>query len=242
MALWGKQGLSRLALAAAASWASYASGGSALAQDATESEEIIVTATKREERLQDVPIAVTAFGEEQFEQLRPDSLSDLGSRVPNMYLPPANESQTQYITLRGLGPGVTRSSGRSVGVYIDGAFSSADNLTNIPVSDLASIEVLRGPQGTLFGRDTIGGAINVTTRAPSDEFSGFAELEYGSYERLVLSGGLDIPLSEVLALRVSARQLNYGGHIYNEFTGDRADGVDQFSGRAQLYETVRNSV
>ncbi len=237
MAYRGKHGLSRIALAAAATWASYAGGGAALAQEAVENEEIIVTATKREERLQDVPIAVTAFGEEQLEQLRPDSLSDLGSRVPNMYLPPADESQTQYITLRGLGPGVNRSSGRSVGVYIDGAYSSADNLTNLPVSDLASIEILRGPQGTLFGRDTIGGAINVTTRMPSDEFSGFAELEYGSFERVVLSGGVDLPLSDSLALRVSARQLNYGGHIDNEFSGDKADSLDQFSGRVQLYFT-----
>jgi len=238
MSFRGKLGLSRLALAAAASLATYAGGAnSAVAQEASESDEIIVTATKRAERLQDVPIAVTAFGEEQFQQLRPDSLSDLGSRVPNLYLPPANESQTQFITLRGLGPGVTRSSGRSVGVYIDGAFSSADNLTNLPVSDLASVEILRGPQGTLFGRDTIGGAINVTTRRPGDTFSGFAELEYGSYERLVVSGGMDVPLSDVLALRVSARKLNYGGHIDNVFSGDKADSLDQFSGRAQLYFT-----
>lgn len=206
--------------------------------DALRQETIIVTATKREAPLQDVPISITAFDPLKIEQLRPDSLSDLTTHVPNMYLPPANESATQYITMRGLGGGVTRSSGRSVGVYIDGAYASSDNLTNLPITDLAAIEVLKGPQGTLFGRDTIGGAINVTTRKPDNEIGGFAEFEFGNYERMVLTAGVDIPLVEdTLFLRVSGKKLNYGGHIDNAFNGDKADGLDQFSGRAQLYYT-----
>lgn len=231
-------GFGRLGLLSAASLATWAGCFPASAQEPSASgtiDEVIVTATKRAEPLQDVPISLTAFTEETFQQLRPDNLGDLSTRVPNMYFPPAEESATQYITLRGLGPGVTRSSGRSVGVYIDGVYTSADNLTNLPVTDLASVEVLRGPQGTLFGRDTIGGAINVTTHKPGEVFSGFGELEYGSYDRFVAQAGVDVPLADSLFFRLSARQLNYGGHIDNLYTGKKADGLDQFSGRAQLY-------
>jgi len=206
-------------------------------------DEIIVTATKRSENLQDVPLSVTAFNEVKIEQLRPDNLSDLADHVPNMYLPPANESASQYITLRGLGAGVTRSGGRSVGVYIDGVYTSADNLTNLPVSDLASLEVLKGPQGTLFGRDTVGGAINVTTKKPGNEFSGFLEADVGNYGRTVFTGGVDLPLAkDKLFLRVSGKKLNYGGHIDNIFNGEKADGQDQFSGRAQFYFTPTDAV
>jgi len=215
-----------------------AAAGSIAAAEVEALEEVLVTATKRSEKLQDVPISVTAFNAESFEQLRPDSLADLSNRVPNMYMPPPNESSTQAITLRGLGPGVTRSSGRSVGVYIDGAFSSADNLTDLPVSDLAALEILRGPQGTLFGRDTIGGAVNVTTRAPGKELGGFGELDLGRYERVVATAGVDIPLrQDVLSMRLSGRKQSYGGHIDNVFNGDKADGLDRFSGRAQLFYT-----
>jgi len=210
---------------------------SAHAQNATK-DEIVVTATKRSENLQDVPLSITAFTEAKIEQLRPDNLSDLATHVPNMYLPPATESGTQIITLRGLGAGITRSGARSVGVYIDGVFSSATNLTNLPVSDLAGLEVLKGPQGTLFGRDTIGGAINVTTKKPGNEFGGFVEAEVGNYGRKVFTAGVDIPLAEdKLFFRLSGKKLNYGGHIDNVFDGEKADGLDQFSARAQLYFT-----
>jgi iron complex outermembrane receptor protein len=201
-------------------------------------EVIMVTATKRTESLQDVPISMSVFNEEKIEALRPDDLTDLSSHVPNMYLPPANESATQAITMRGLGPGVQRSSGRSVGIYIDGVYTSADNLTNLPVSDLERIEILKGPQGTLFGRDTIGGAINVTTRKPDNEFSGFVEADIGNYGRQVFNTALSIPLmNDELAMRVSLKKLDYSGHIDNIYTGEKADGLDQLSGRVQLYYT-----
>ena len=199
-------------------------------------EEIVVTATKRAERLQDVPISISVFDDVKLEQLRPTSLADLVEYVPNMYMPPANESQTQYISLRGLGPGVTRSGGRAVGIYIDGAFSSADNLANLPISDIASIEVLRGPQGTLYGRDTIGGAVNVTTKRPSDTLGGYAELEAGNYGRVGIRGGLDVPLVEdKLFFRLSGTKLDSDGYIDNVFNGEKTGGIDQLNTRAQLY-------
>jgi iron complex outermembrane recepter protein len=205
-------------------------------------DEIIVTATKRSERLLDVPISMTTFGEQQLEQLRPENLEDLTNYVPNMFLAPASESQTQYITLRGLDGGVARSSGRSVGIYIDGAYTSADNLANLPVADIERLEVLKGPQGTLFGRDTIGGAINVTTRAPGKELAGRVELEAGNFGRRVITAGVDVPLAgEQLALRVSARKLDTDGYITNLFDGRKADSKDQLFGRVQLFWTPSES-
>lgn len=201
-------------------------------------EVVIVTATKRSERLQDVPISITAFSATKLEQLNPDTLSDLANQVPNLYMPPPNESSSQSITLRGLGAGVTRSGGRAVGVYVDGVYTSSDNLMNVPISDIASLEVLKGPQATLFGRDTIGGAINITTRKPSNEFNGYVEGDVGNYGRRVLSLGVDVPLSPDRAfLRFSLRKLNYDGHIKNRFNGTMADGKDQLSATAQLYYT-----
>lgn len=231
---------SKISLLLSASIVTAATGAAAQekAHEEPIGDSIIVTATKREQPLLDVPISITAFGAAQIEQLRPDNLEDLSYFVPNMYLPPANESQSQYITIRGLDSGVARSSGRSVGIYIDGVYASADNLANMPVSDIARIEILKGPQGTLFGRDTIGGAINVTTRKPDSDFGGFAQVEVGNYGRRVISGGMDIPLvADTLALRVSARKLDTSGYIENEFNGEKTDGKDQFSGRAQLYFT-----
>ncbi len=204
---------------------------------------IYVTATKRTEALQDVPISISVFNETKLEALRPEDLSDISTYVPNMYLPPANESASQAITMRGLGPGVVRSGGRSVGIYIDGVYSSADNLTNLPISDLERIEVLKGPQGTLFGRDTVGGAINITTRRPDNHFNGFVDIDVGNYGRTVFNSGLDIPLiDDDLAMRISLKKLDYSGHIDNIFNGEKADGLDQFSGRMQLYYTPNDKV
>lgn len=202
------------------------------------SETVIVTATKRSEKLQDVPISITAFSGAKLEQLNPDNLSDLANQVPNLYMPPANESASQSITLRGLGAGVTRSGGRAVGVYVDGVYLSSDNLVNVPINDITSLEVLKGPQATLFGRDTIGGAINITTRKPSANFNGYIEGEVGNYRRTVLNAGVDVPLSPDKAyMRLSLRKFDYNGHIENRFDGTKADGKNQLSATAQLYLT-----
>ena len=242
-------GFSKLAIGAILTTSILSFGTNVSAQSAPNSqneqsvETVIVTATKRSEKLQDVPISITAFSAAKLEQLNPDNLSDLANQVPNLYMPPPNESASQTITMRGLGAGVTRSGGRAVGVYIDGVYTSADNLMNVPINDIASLEVLKGPQATLFGRDTIGGAINITTRKPSNVFNGYFEGEVGNYGRTLLNAGFDVPISPDKAVfRFSLRKFDYGGHIQNRFNGQKADGKDQLSATAQLYMTPRENL
>lgn len=201
-----------------------------------ELEEIIVTATKRSESLQDVPISISAFGEAQLEAYRPTNLEDLGGFVPNMYMPPAGERGVSTITIRGFGVGISRTSGKGVGVYIDGVYVGGNTGQNIEMADIARVEVLKGPQGTLFGRDTIGGAINITTKAPGNEFSGHVEAEAGNFGAVKLKANVDVPLVEdTLTMRVSGLFKKSDGYIFNEATGKYLEAEEAKSGKLQLY-------
>lgn len=202
-------------------------------------EEIFITATKRSESLQDVPIAITAFGATQLERLRPSNLIDLSGAVPNMLMVPAGGSGRNSVSIRGLGGGIGRSSGGAVGIYIDGVYQGFSETLNAIMADIERVEVLKGPQGTLFGRDTIGGAINITTKKPGNEFSGHAAIEYGNLNHVKLTAGIDIPLVEdVLVARISGQREWEDGYVFNQFDGQTDIGAkDQFSGRAQLYFT-----
>lgn len=201
-------------------------------------DEIIVTATKRAENLQDVPISITVFTQEKLETLRPEGLEDLGKHVSNMWLPGSTEAGQSQISIRGISAGISKSSGRSVGVYIDGVYVNADTALDVDLDNIAFVEVLKGPQGTLFGRDTIGGAINITTQAPGNTSSAhvLAELGNQGHKRLALRA--DLPLvKDVLALRISAQKLDRDGYILNAFNGEKAGAVDHFSASGQAYYT-----
>ena len=201
-------------------------------------DEVIVTATKRAENLQDVPISITAFNIEKLESLRPEGLEELGTYVPNMWLPMSTEAAQSEITMRGISAGIAGTSGRSVGVYIDGVYVNADTALNASMMDIASVEVLKGPQGTLFGRDTIGGAINITTKAPGPEYGGRAQIELGNYGRRQFSLQMNVPLVEdVLAFRMAGQKLDTNGYIDNAFNGSKAGAVDHLSFGGQLYFT-----
>jgi len=203
-----------------------------------ELEEIIVTATKRSESLQDVPISITAFGEAQLEAYRPANLEDLSGFVPNMYMPPAGERGVSTISIRGFGVGISRTSGKGVGVYIDGVYVGGNTAQNIEMADIARVEVLKGPQGTLFGRDTIGGAINITTKKPGNEFAGSVEAQTGNFGHVKLKANADIPLVEdTLTMRVAGLFKNSDGHILNEATGKKLEQEEVKSGHLQLYYT-----
>lgn len=199
-------------------------------------DEIIVTATKRAQNIQDVPISITAFTAPKLESLNADGLIELGTYVPNMWLPASTEAGQQYITMRGISAGVTKHTGRSVGVYADGVYVNADTALNLPMSGVKSVEVLKGPQGTLFGRDTIGGAINITTSAPSDELTGRAEFEIGNYGRTQGRLSVDVPVvKDTLSIRLSADKLDTDGYIENQLTGNMAGAVDHLGLGAQVF-------
>jgi iron complex outermembrane recepter protein len=168
-------------------------------------EEVVVTAQKREQSLQDVPIAVAAMSGEKIEDTGITNLEELTLYIPNVNI---NQGQsTPNIFIRGVGSGTNPGFEQSVGLYIDGMYSGRGQLAKVPLTmDLQRVEVLKGPQGILFGKNTIGGAINITTARPHHEFEGMVEAlwEPDDNEQIytaVLNGGITDNLAGRLAVR-----------------------------------------
>ena len=176
-------------------------------------QEVVVTAQKREERLQDVPVAVTAFAAEQLKALDIKSVLDLGSLAPNLQVGPGvpNNTGTQ-ISIRGAmqqNPALYWDP--TVGIYLDGVYVGK-NLGNVfDVVDLERVEVLRGPQGTLYGRNTLAGAVNFITREPTGEFGGNLQVNLGNYNLRTAKASLDLPRFGIASISLTARKENRDG-------------------------------
>lgn len=172
------------------------------AQDATGSiDEIVVTAQKRSENLQRVPIAITAFTPETLAQKGVTDVSQLGRFAPGLEVvgtsPFSGSTQVLSAFIRGIGQNdFAFNLDPGVGVYVDGVYFARTVGAVVDLLDLDHIEVLKGPQGTLFGRNTIGGAISVVTRDPGPVFAGQGEITYGRFNRVDVRGAVDIPLIE----------------------------------------------
>ncbi len=181
----------------------------ALAQDAIE--EIIVTAQKQMETLQDVPIAVTAFSERDINNIVAQDIADLGTFSPNVELS-RGATQPSY-TIRGIG---TRDFGvgadPAVGVYIDGIYVGRSGASKVAFNDVQRVEILNGPQGTLFGRNAAAGAVQYITNKPVGEEQGWVKATLGNYDKRKLEGVYNLPLSENLYWR--------SGALWNERDGD----------------------
>jgi len=191
-------------------------------------DEIIVTAQRRRESVQDVPIAVSAFSAEALESRGITSTLDLIGQVPNLFgsnntgLGSAN---AYYI--RGLGNTETIATfDPPVGTYVDDIYMSRQNGNNFSFFDVERVEVLRGPQGTLFGRNTTGGAVAVIMKRPAEEFGGFIEAGYGAYDRFLVRGSVDLPISPVFQLKLSGYSSNDDGYVQNTTTGERMNDND----------------
>ena len=152
-------------------------------------EEIVVTATRRETDLQSTPLSVAAFTAEQLELGGITNGRDLGIMVPNVVLNPGTGGAQSQFYIRGL-PGV--------GLYVDGVWQDGFGFQQMNFSEMERVEVLRGPQGTLFGRNTNGGAVNMTTRLPADEFGARVKLDVGDFNRRDASLAVDVPITETL--------------------------------------------
>src|SRR5688500_1181352 len=150
-------------------------------------EEIIVTAARRETDLQSTPLSMQAFTSEQLELGGITNGRDLGIMVPNVVLNPSTGGGQAVFYVRGL-PGV--------GLYVDGIWQDGFGFQQTNFSEFERVEVLRGPQGTLFGRNTNGGAVNLTTRRPGDEFGARIKLDVGDYNRRDLQLAVDLPVTE----------------------------------------------
>jgi len=213
----------------------------ALAQQASDTgpvlEEIVVSAQRTQESLQDVPISVTALGEADLERRQITNTLDLISQVPNLV--GSNNvglgSATSFF-LRGVGQDESiATSDPAVGTYIDGVYIARQINNNSYLYDVARIEVLRGPQGTLYGRNTSGGAVRVITTRPEDEFNGYLDLSYGDYDRYSVKGMLNAPFNDVLAFRLNAFVLGQDeGFIKSLTTGKEYWAPEGAGGRVQL--------
>lgn len=210
-------------------------GQAAFAQSASESgaiEEVIVTAQRVAEGLQDVPIPVTALTGEMLEEEQVITPSDLQMNAPNVSFTAANFGGSSF-SIRGIGNLVVAGSGQSgVSTHIN-EVSVVSNLNAIEFFDMERVEILRGPQGTLFGRNATGGAINFVTQMPKlDAFEGFIDVETGDYAHTRLKAAVNVPLADTAALRIAGYRLTRDGYIENlafgqtDAAGNRLPGID----------------
>ena len=199
-------------------------------------EEIIVTAEKRSESLQDLSQAVTALSGQDTDRRNIISFVDLGSIAPGMTVA-RNEGFKTVIAIRGVGNEANQNeiANPSVSYHLDGIYVASPFALHTDFLDLERIEVLRGPQGTLFGQNSTGGAINVITQAPTTgEFSGKADLTLGNYNLVRARGSVNVPVSDSLALRASVASHNHAGFSRNIVLDQELDQADNLSARARL--------
>ncbi|MGD9598429.1 MAG: TonB-dependent receptor [Steroidobacteraceae bacterium] len=170
-------------------------------------EEVVVTAQKREERLQDVPVAVTAISGQQLADRDIKSVADLTALAPNLQVSSSVGNNTgMQIGIRGaLQQNPALYWDATVGVYVDGVYVGKNLGSVFDILDLERIEVLRGPQGTLYGRNTLAGAVNFVTRQPSGEFGGNASVRVGNYNLRAAKASLDLPRFGIASISLAAR-------------------------------------
>jgi len=198
-------------------------------------EEVIVTAQKREESVQDVPIAVTAFDEEAMKAKQITGFADMRFSAPNVSFSKTNFNGSNF-QIRGVGTNlIAASSDSGVGIHVNEVPLIAPLLFETEYFDVEQIAVLRGPQGTLYGRNSTGGAVNMITRtANTEDIEGSIEGQYGDYEHKKITGAINIPIAEQLALRLAGLWLKRDGYTDNLYTGNDVDGRDQYSVRGSL--------
>jgi iron complex outermembrane receptor protein len=199
-------------------------------------EEIIVTAQRREESLQSVPIAVSAFGLQAIDQFDIRTIRDISSVVPNLWMETnTGLSSGSRASLRGIGEDESFfTSDTPVGIYVDDVYIPRQTGAMFDLNEIERIEVLRGPQGTLYGRNTSAGAIKLVSRRPGDSLRAMVELTAGDYDRRDVRLALSGPISDTLAGQVSLLSRQHDGYDKNLFNGSRVNDQDIRAGRIAL--------
>ncbi|KGE03324.1 TonB-dependent receptor [Pseudohaliea rubra] len=197
-------------------------------------EEVVVTAQKRTESLTDVPISIGVMSAEALQKTGVRQLREVAEFVPNLTISSGNDSSTA-VRIRGVGTN-TRNIGfdTRVGVYVDGVYMGQSLAQNLDILDLDRVEVVRGPQGTQFGRNTVAGAINMITTKPTDEFELELLGEVGNYDSYRVGAIVNLPLSDSLAARVSVIDHARDGLVDNITTGTDHNERDGTTLRGQL--------
>ncbi|MHB8528988.1 MAG: TonB-dependent receptor [Caulobacteraceae bacterium] len=196
--------------------------------------ELVVTAERRQENIQDTPIAVSAFSAATLKNERLDGGENLVLHVPNTYYSRTNFGGYNF-KIRGIGTDVITFAGTAgVSINYNELPVTANHFQDADFFDVERVEVLRGPQGTLYGRNATGGAVDVITQKPTDTFGGFASAEYGNYNTVKVTGAVNIPLGPAFALRLAGDRLVQDGFGVNSITNRRVDGRDLGAFRATL--------
>ena len=198
------------------------------AYGATTLEEIVVTARKRQESIQDVPVAVTAITPGQLERGSIRNVVDVAKLVPNVELHQTSQgSHSLSPSIRGLSyDDIEKSIESTIGVAIDGVFMASNSGAIFDFFDVESVEVLRGPQGTLFGRNTIGGVINVQRTEPTGEWGGKVETTFGDDSLADLKGILNMPLGDKGGIKIAVKDVQSKSFLYNVTNNTRPDNRD----------------
>ena len=183
-------------------------------------EEVVVTARKIEERLQDVPLAISAFNAEEIESASIDNLDDIANLTPGMTFSNLLGEFLPVPVIRGVAPTAVQNRENNAAIFVDGVFISGRQGLNFAQLDLERIEVVKGPQAAMYGRNSFSGAVNIITAKPTDEFEGKAELTLGDNDRKVARGSISGPLIEgQLRGRVAVMKNEWGGSYENQVPG-----------------------
>jgi outer membrane receptor protein involved in Fe transport len=198
-------------------------------------EEVIVTAQKRKESVQEVPIAVTAFDQSTLKAQQISTFGDVRFAAPNVAYTKDNFTGNNF-QIRGIGTSVIAAAyDDGVGIHVNEVPIWYPRLFETEYFDIEQIAILRGPQGTLYGRNSTGGAVNMITKtAQTGETEGYVEGQYGDYDHTQFEGALNVPLGDSFALRFAGLYLERDGYTDNVYTGNDVDGRDQYSVRGSL--------
>lgn len=207
----------------------------ALAADETaEVETLIVTANKRAENIQDVPMSVSAVSGDYLEKAGISNVTELARFIPSVNITQSNNNRNSTVFLRGIGtsgtnPGIES----SVGIFIDGVYIVAAGPIQSNLQDISTIEVLRGPQGTLYGRNTPVGAINITSREPGQDFEAMINVRMGDYEDRAIGGYVGGGITDDVSARLSVWASGRDGYEEN-LSGPEVNNIDQYGFRGRL--------
>ena len=199
-------------------------------------EEILVTAKKRAQSIQDVHISMNAFTQEDLDDLGWTDITQVGNQSPNLDIKYVWGNSMPVFTIRGVGMNSFQASDTpSVGLFVDEVFQTSMAVMGAHLFDIERVEVIKGPQGDVFGRNTNGGAVSYFTRKPSREANGYARVSYGRWDRSEVQAAVGGPIGENVSGRISLMSIRQSeGWVYNRTTGNDVGEVDILSGRAQL--------
>jgi len=207
----------------------------ATADQGTNANDIVVTATRRNETVQTVPIAITALGSEQLQNANVQDIRGLEQLAPSLQTTTGQSAATgSSLSIRGIGTaGDNPGFEPAVGVFIDGVFRPRAGVALSELPELERVEILRGPQGTLFGRNTSAGALSIFTKQPSFDFGGYLQGSYGNYNAWELQGAVTGPVSDNFALRLDAGYRKRDGYIQDANSDRAINNIDRWNVRGQ---------